>query len=206
MLKQLKNRIKNFWGGDSLFSSISPLPMTKYNKQYSGQDYLNAYEISLYLNRALDKRAEKVAELEFQLKRGEQIIDNHQIIDLLYNPNKLMSGSQFWKLYQKHKDIFGCVYVLLSKENVMGGRQRVNSLHLLRPDKVKPYFDKETGELLKIDHNTAEGTDTYTNEEIIYDYNPSPASPLMPESMLKAGMKQINAGAQIDEYQSRVLE
>ena len=46
---------------------------SKYKKNYSQKDYLDSYAISLYANRAVNKRAEKVGGIEFVLKKGDEI-------------------------------------------------------------------------------------------------------------------------------------
>lgn len=205
MFKGLGTRIKNFIGGD-MFSNISILPFSSYKKNYSQADYLSSYEISLYANRAIDKRAEKVGDVQFVLKRGDTVIENHEIIDLLAKPNKSFTGKEFFKLYQKYYDIFGEVYILKVGELRMGGVTRINELHLLRSDRVTPFFNAETGELTKIEFKEANGTKTIDGKEIIYAHNPDPANPLRGESLLRSGIRQIETSTQIDEYQSKILE
>lgn len=192
---------------DQLFSGMAILPFSTNKRSWSKQDFLSAYDISLYANRALNKRAEKVGEIEFQLLRGEEPVENHEVLDLLAKPNQAFTGPEFWALYQKYYDIFGEDYILLDDEAVLTGtRRRVNSMHLLRPDMCTPYFDKQTGRLTKIEHRTTEGTETIEGERIIYTHNPHPANPLRGESLLQSGIRQIETATQIDEYHSKVLE
>lgn len=205
MLK-IFHRIKNLFGNDGVFSSVSVLPFSKYRKDLSKSDFLTAYEISLYVNRALDIRARKVGEIEFTLNQGDKVIENHEITDLLVKPNHAFTGSEFWGLYQKCMDIFGEVYLLKDSELRMGGKTKINQLHLLKTYAVKPFFDEETGELLKIEHRTDKKTEMIKGDQIIYAHNPDPRNPIRGESRLRAGMRQIETGVQIDEYQSKVLE
>jgi HK97 family phage portal protein len=206
MFKNFRNRIKNFLGGDNVFSSISVLPFSKYKKNYSKSDYLSAYEISLYANRAISKRAEKVSEIEFILKRGDKVIEDNKLLGLLYNPSKVFTGREFWALYQKYYDIFGEVYILLDKEMTMGGGNRINELQILRSDLVKPNFSEATGELINVEYRTGKGTKIFQADEIIYAHNPDPVAPLRGESLMRAGIRQIETSTQIDEYQNKVLE
>ena len=204
MFEHLKSIFKK--SNDQLFSSMAILPFGKYKKNWSNTDFLQAYEISLYTNRALNKRAEKVGEIEFELHRGDQLVENHQILDLLSKPSPSFTGAEFWGLYQKYYDIFGEVYLLADTEARLGGTSRINNLYPLRSDMVKPFFSKETGELTKIEYRTAEGTTTYTGDQIIYSHNPDPQNPLRGESLLRSGIRQIETSTQIDEYHSKVLE
>lgn len=205
MFERIKS-IFNKNNADQLFSSMAILPFGKYKKNWNKGDFLNAYEISLYANRALNKRAEKVGEIEFKLNKEDKKIENHQILDLLKKPNPNFTGNEFWSLYQKYYDIFGEVYLLTDTELRLGGDTRTNAFHLLRPDMVNPFFSKTTGELLKVEHQTTEGTKVIDGEKIIYSHNPDPAIPLRGESLLRSGIRQIETSTQIDEYQSKVLE
>lgn len=200
-------RLKSLFtkSADQLFSSMAILPYSDNKKYWSKADYLSAYDISLYTNRALNKRAEKVGETEFKLYRGEDPVENHEVLDLLAKPNEAFTGSEFWALYQKYYDIFGEVYILKDQERRLSGRARVNALYLLRPDMCNPHFDKQTGRLVKIEHRTTEGTETIEGERVIYTHNPHPANPLRGESLLQSGIRQIETARQIDEYHSKVL-
>lgn len=197
---------KSITGTDSVFSSLLISPLSQYRKNYSKKDFLNAYDISLYANKAITKRADKVGDIEFILKKGDTVIENHQILDLLKKPNSAFTGAEFWKLYQKYMDIFGEVYLVKDSESRMGGQKRINELKLLRPDLCNPFFNKETGELLRVELKTGDGDRTYQADEIIYARNPDPTAPLRGESLLKAGIRQIETSTQIDEYHSKVLE
>jgi len=204
MFKNFSARIKNFIGDP--FTSISILPFSKYKKNYSPTDYLNSYGISLYANRALNKRAEKVGQVQFVLKKGDTVIEKHEILDLLAKPNGVFSGREFWSLYQKYMDIFGEVYITTDKESRMGGKKKTSNLTLLRSDMVEPFFSKETGELVKIIHKTANGETPYDEDQVIYAHNPNPEAPLRGESLLQSGIRQIETSTQIDEYHSKILE
>ncbi len=206
MFKNIKTRFKRFVTGEDLFSNLSILPFSKYKKNYSETDYLNAYEISLYLNVALNKRADKVGEIDFQLMKGDKDIEQHDLLNLLSKPNKSFTGNQFWALYQKYMDIYGEVYIYTDSELRLGGKTKITEMHLLRSDQVKPFFDKKTGELTRVEHNTADGTEPIEGEQIIYIHRPSPQNPLRGESLVASGMNQIETSVQIDEYQSSVLE
>ncbi|MHA1853388.1 MAG: phage portal protein [Candidatus Heimdallarchaeaceae archaeon] len=202
----MKNRIKSFLGQDDIFSSLSVLPFSKYKKSYSQTDFLTASEISLYTNKALNKRAGKVGEIEFKLMKGENEIEEHDILTLLKKPNKTFTGQQFWEIYQKYRDIFGETYILLDSELVMGGGNKINEMYILRSDLVKPKFNKNTGVLVQIEYKTPEKTEIINGDRIIYGHRPRPASPLRGESLLCSGIRQIETGTQIDEYHSKILE
>lgn len=203
MFERFKSIFKK--SNEQLFSSMSILPFSKYKKNWGQLDFLNAYEVSLYANRALNKRADKVGEIEFELHRGDEVIEKHQILDLLAKPHPSFTGVELWSLHQKYKDIFGEAYLITDKEAQLGGTSKITSLTPLRPDMVKPFFNS-TGELLKIEYRHAEGTETIEGDRVIYSHNPDPANPMRGESLLRAGIRQIETSTQIDEYHAKVLE
>lgn len=207
MFKQIKNLIaKNFSGGNELFSNLSILPFSKYQKNYARSDYLSSYQISLYANRGITKRAEKVSEIEFTLSINGEEQEESEILDLLNKPSSVFTGNEFWGLYQKYLDIFGEAYIELDRETKVDGSIKINEMRLLRSDLVKPFFSKETGELLFIEFKTSEGTDRIKGENVIYAHSPSPSDPLRGEPLMQAGIRQVETATQIDEYHSKILE
>ena len=100
----------------SLFNSLQEVSFNK-----KGSDFLDYNETSLYVNRAIDIRAEKVGEIEFVMKnlKGEVTDKGKEWIDLLNKPNSVHTGKQFWKLYQKYFDLTGSVFIYLETEQVI---------------------------------------------------------------------------------------
>lgn len=175
-------------------------------RAWGSSDFLNALEISLYTSRAINKRADKVGEIEFVLNdaRGNEI-KNDPILDLLYKPNKLFSGADFWSLYQKYYDAVGEVYILLESDRQIFEAKRITAMHLLVPTAVTPHF-KADGSAEKFVYRTNSSTVEYKPEQIIYIHNPDPKSPLRGQSLLKAGVNAIQTETQISTYHSRILE
>jgi hypothetical protein len=87
MFKSIRDFIsrKSYWG-----LIPSSLPESKY--RWGMTDYLNANEISLYVNKAIEKRAEKVGQIRFTLKRGDKEITEDPRLEILYKPNKYFTG------------------------------------------------------------------------------------------------------------------
>jgi len=179
------------------------------NTNWSKGDFLKANEISLYLNRALSKRAEKVSEIEFVLKdKNDKEILNDPLFDLLYKPNKVFDGPQFWGLWQKYYDIIGETYIY--KEKAKGGfgvKSKVIGLHLLRPDLVEKVADEANpGTFKEFIYHTGNKDITYQADEIMYRHNPNPSSPLSGMSIVQAGITTILTETQINEYHARVIK
>lgn len=172
-------------------------------------DFLGAYKTSVYVNKAIEKRATKVGEIQFNLTKGDKDVDPKQdkfgILNLLSKPNKLQTGRQFFALWQKYKDIYGEVYVLMIKDTQFLGRKGVSELHHLNPRYCEPKFNA-MGELERVEYRRQNGeATTYQSDEIIYDLNPDPDNPLRGISLLKAGAKAISVSNQLDNYQATIL-
>ncbi len=180
------------------------LPVSTRN--WNGNDYLNAIEVSLYTNRAIAKRADKVGEIEFILKdKAGNEIENDPVLELLYRPNKVFTGSDFWKLYQKYFDAVGEVYILVERNREIFENAKVTGLHLLMPTCVTPRFNAD-GSIEKYEYRSSNSTIDYKPEQIIYIHNPDPKNPLRGQSLLKAGVAAIQTETQISTYHSRILE
>ena len=174
-------------------------------KTWAGSDFLNANEISLYTNRAISKRSEKVGEIEFVLhdSAGKEI-KNDALLDLLKNPNQIFTGPQFWGLAQKYYDLVGEVYILLSSEREIFEAKKITGLHLLIPTLVKPVYGPD-GKVSKFEYKTSDKTIEYNPDQIIYVHNPNPKMPLRGVSLLQAGINAISTETQISTYHSRIL-
>ena len=187
---------------NGFLSGHLPVNSTNWGKD----DFLKANEISLYVNRAIAKRAEKVGEIEFILKDSkDKVIENDPILTLLNKPNDIFTGDQFWNLYQKYYDLVGEAYIWIESSTEIFDSKKIKGLHLLIPTRVTPVMGKD-GKMEKYEYKTSEKTITYKAEEIIYIFNPNPLQPLRGVSLLKAGVNSIQTETQINTYHSRILE
>lgn len=204
ILKSLGNRVI----GKRLYQGIinGGLPINE--NAWNGTDFLRAFEISLYVNKALTKRSEKVGEIEFVLRdnNNEIIDDTKGLLDILYKPNPLLTGRQFWGLWQNYFDIYGATYIFVERgSELFGPKNKILGLHLLRPDLVKPFFNDD-GTVSKYEYKQENGeTTTYQGEQVLYIYRPDPRNPLKGMSLLKAGINAIQTETQISTYHARVL-
>jgi len=199
--KNIFNKIIGFFNKKS-YSGLFQSRSLKDDLNWGSREFLKQNEISLYANRAIKKRAEKVAQTEWVIKKGDNVIDeNNEWLDLLNQPNNFFSGSEFWELYQRYKDITGSAFIW--KEPGIGGVPR--ALHLLRPDLVEVQIKGGAIVGYKF-HKPNGGFDIYKPEEIIYSFYPDPLNQLKGESLMKAGARIIDTGVQIDEYQNSILK
>lgn len=187
---------------------------------YEKKEALSLYYLSAYLNKAINKRAEKVGSTKFLVKdlKGNVLEDAGQVewIYKLFNrPNKIMSGKQFFTSLQKHKDVYGKAYVLCRYEgeapelfgnDTLKKVKKIESMHLLNPVLVKENFNIKTNEIETYTYTSKEATAIYKATEVVRIVRPKPNDPLEYESIIEAGKKIISTGIQLDDYQSNILK
>ena len=203
----IKNLGSKFGRQKGIFS-VSTNRLPDPDVDWNQTTLLNAYKISLITNKAISKRAEKVGEIDFVLKNestGEIVTDDDRL-DIFKNPNPLFTGRQFWALYQKYRDITGQAFIwIVPKERELFEDRKIDSLVLLRPDRVKVAVDKE-GRIVGYEFQSPNGTTIrFSEKEIIYLWNPDPENSLMGESIMRSGIRAIDTENQITSYQSKVI-
>lgn len=174
----------------------------------TASDFLGYNEASLYVNRAIETRAEKIGQVQFVLKKGDKVIEDHKLLNLLNKPNSFHTGKQFWKLYQKYYDITGSAFILKvgKKPELFEKNDDVQELHLLRPDLVKIIYNERNTAITGYEYTANGKTITYTADQVIYSFNPDPMSPTQGASLLKAGVRAIETELQIADYQNTILK
>lgn len=204
-------KIKDFFSKKSYTGLITSSDLKK-NKSWDGKSFLTAYEISLYTNAAIRKRAEKVGQAKFTLKKGKNEVLEHDLLNLLYKPNKFFSGFEFWSLYQTYKDLVGKVFVYVQTQKELSSSsdnifdKKITALHLLNPELMSYEFDDTTGEITKYIYRTSKGSIEYLPNQIIYSRYPNPKNILDGMSLLRAGFNAISTETQLSEYQENILK
>ncbi len=174
-------------------------------KSWGKGDYLSALDISLYTNKAIAKRASQVGEIQFALHDAKGgVIEKDPVLDLLYKPNGMLTGPQFWALYQTYYDVIGEVYILMESSREIFDVKKVTGLHLLNPSAVTLKF-KPDGTLDGYEYKGASKTTKYNPDQVIYVHNPDPKNPWRGQSLLRAGINAIETEVQIATYHARIL-
>jgi len=174
--------------------------------RWGDMSFLKANDVSLYTNRAISRRAQKVGEIDFVVLDAKgAVIENDPILKVLNRPNKHFSKYDFWALNQTYIDVVGDSYVWMetNRKDAFSAKT-ITAMHILRPDLVKAVYVK--GMLLHYEYSTPDGTVNYDADEVVHFYRPDPLNPLKGVSLLKAGIHAIQTEQQIGAYHARILE
>ena len=155
------------------------------------------YDRSVYFAKALDKRASVVSGIEFYaLKPNGEIDEETQ--KLLDEPSDLLTGDDLGFLMQLYYDLYGAYY--LYKETEKG---KVVKLHLLDPTRIEMKFDLEGNLAYFQDKNKK--TQSYTPDEIIFEYRPNPNDIKEPVGILNEGARDVlRTEIELREYQKKI--
>lgn len=201
--------LKNFVKGKS-FSGYVRETLGRSDDNWGNDKYLTASKASLYVNKALNKRAEKVGEIDFFLRtRGnrDNIITEHEILDKLAKPNPFHTGEEFWALYQKNKDTFGEAFIWIEsgREDPFQREGKIKNMWVLFSPLVEVVI--KDGEIIEFIYcKNTESERHFKTEEIMYSFYPDPQKPMRGESLLVSGTRVIDTDIQISDYHARVLK
>jgi HK97 family phage portal protein len=177
--------------------------------KYKDKDGLTLNELSLYLNRAIDKRATKVGNTKWIMKDlGGNVIESKEAeewLNLLAKPNKMMTGTQFWKMVQTHKDLCGVSYIYKKSEREIFEKSKVKELHILNPKAMEEIWSPLEMEFTSYKYHTNTGDLTFSKDEIIRIARPNPKNPIKYVSLIVAGLSAISTGIQLEDYQENIL-
>lgn len=93
----------------------------------------DGYSENAIVFRCVNEIANNASRVKINLFRGEQEIDNHPLLDLLYNPSPTMSQVEWFQALYSYLLISGNNYIL----SVGGDNTPPTELYNLRPDRIK---------------------------------------------------------------------
>ena len=103
-------------------------------RNYKYQDLAKeGYLKNAIVYRCVNEISKGAAAVPFMIKAGDQILDQHPVIDLLNRPNPLQSYSEFFSSLYGYLLLSGNSYVL----KVGSDRGAPTELHQLRPDRIQ---------------------------------------------------------------------
>lgn len=129
------------------FSSIASFGRSVFSSQWitgvdipkpTTRDFMDSYEKSNLVRKALGKVANRCGTINLELYKiaagSVTEIEQHELLDLLKNPNPHMSGSDLFEITAIHEVCTGSAYWWKAK-NLNG---KVEQLWILRPDYITP--------------------------------------------------------------------
>lgn len=108
--------------------------------------YIEEYQNWVYA--CVNARAEEVANIELVLYRGDQIITEHPLLDILAKVNPFMTKHELFEATQSYKDLDGNAFWYLAR-NGTDGTGDIQEIYVLRPDKVSIIQDPTNGLMVK---------------------------------------------------------
>jgi HK97 family phage portal protein len=173
---------KSYW--------VSLLSQTGETGKPTNIDYPDSYDSSWLVYRCVKTIAENVAKTNFhlyRLKNNKVIeIDQHPVLDLIYNPNSITTGFEFLEMTQTCLEIFGNAYWY----KVRGGN-RIQQLWIMRPDWVSIRMD-EQGNIVSYEYKLGTETKVIEANDVIHFKNPNPKSSLYGLSPIKPAIDIIS--------------
>ena len=104
-------------------------------KTYKYKDLASeGYMQNAIVYRCVNEIAKGAAATQFQVKMGDDVLEQHPAIDLLSRPNPLQSYSEFFSSLFGYLMLSGNAYIVKAGGTLSTGP---NELHLLRPDRIR---------------------------------------------------------------------
>jgi len=91
------------------------------------------YQQNAIVYRCVNEIANSASRVEINLFRGDQELDQHPLLDLLYDPSPMCSQVEFFQALYAYLQISGNSYIL----GVGGDNQPPTELYNLRPDRIR---------------------------------------------------------------------
>ena len=133
------DNIKNIFKAKKLQTKEAPIVHynslgSDYSKKISYDELAtDGYQENAIVYRCINEIANNASRVKINLFRGDQEIDNHPILDLIYNPSPTMSQVEFFQAAFSYLLISGNNYML----SVSGDRTPPTELYNLRPDRMQ---------------------------------------------------------------------
>jgi HK97 family phage portal protein len=140
-----------------------------------------------------------------KMKDGErEEIFEHEILDLLKDPNNAHTGEQLRALHYTYLNFTGESYILMTDKSgpfEPGPKKLPTALQILMSQQVQfiqhPIYSES---IVKV------GTDEFPIASVIREINPNPASPYMGMSVIEASALTIDLDRKMKEWNSALID
>lgn len=96
------------------------------------RDYLKEYKNWVFA--CVQARAEEVSNLKLVLKKDGEVVDAHEVLDLLDKVNPRMTRHELFYATQAFLDLDGNAFWYLARDN--NGQGKIQEIYILRPDRI----------------------------------------------------------------------
>lgn len=181
LVKEVDNDSYVAFDAASLGGNISPQSLMESDKNW--------------VSVAVDKIADTMSGIPLQLKKynkdgDDEEIFEHAVIDVLDDPNGIMTGRDLIYFIAAHEEILGQAFLLQDKEN------DPTKLFPLPPHNVKVKMNEGNTEIVGYEYRIGTFVRTYKPEEVVYLKMPNIANPLKGKSRLE----KIAEWVDVDNY------
>lgn len=118
--------------------------VNRYGGNYQGffkkKSFLSEYKNWVYA--CVNARAEDVSSIQLKLMKGDQEVENHELLDVINRVNLGMTKHDLFFATQAFKDLDGNAFWFLARDG-KEGKGKIREIYMLRPDKVSIVPSKE---------------------------------------------------------------
>ena len=136
----LMDRVKVYFGGDTSKKALGNM-VTYFggggggSKSYKYADLASeGYMRNAIVYRCVNEISKGAASVQYMVKSGDDVVEQHPVIALIDRPNPLQSYSEFFSSLFGYLLLSGNAYVLKVGGGMANGPKE---LHLLRPDRIR---------------------------------------------------------------------
>lgn len=190
----------NFFKGDKKEKGVSFTELQSFLLGESvSKDGLDVFETSLYVNACAEKRANKIASVEWELWKGEKEILEHPLLNLLYKPNRYQDKNEFFRLQSLYKDLSGVCYFVC-----IPSIKDPKEMFALVPSNVREVWSN--GQFLGVEYISEVGKSTkYKDDQVFFIKNFSAKNQTQATPIIKSLMQSIQTENDLSVYQSKAL-
>lgn len=163
-----------------------------------------AYGVNVVANQCISKIASAVASVDWKVYRGESLLSEHPVIDMLRNPNPRQSGPEYLRAKVSFLKIAGNSY----EEVVSASDSGPIELYQLRPDWMTIALDK-AGDVLRYEYGPSGRKVVFAGADLdsirhLREFNP--LDQVYGQSPVQAAMRAIDTHNEAQAWLKALLE
>jgi len=204
----MKNFFKNLlpWKAKRLGTIISTLPNFTTLLGFTGRNNIDYYKTSIDVSSGIRLIANAINSTNLTLHQmksngNAEEISDHEVLELLEDPNPFQVKAEFWKIYTINKFLAAEAFWY----KVRDSRGKVVELWNLRPDYMTVILDRETV-IRGYQMQAPEMSVTISPEDIIHFRDPDPQYPFRGVSPLASATSRIETEQAAVQLQNKFIK